>query len=407
MSPNRPVPPPQDDLIDRAAEALRRTPVPEGPSESIVTQTLTALRAAAGEPDIVPFRRRTTMMTALKIAGAVLASAGGLLYFAGLPPASATAEFTEAARKLQDAQTLSLRETMTIAGQANPATARLFYKVPGLMRAEEEPAGGAVSILDLSRGKVLFLNPADKSAILLEEPPAQGEGGGPGPRRDLAASMIDEMRRLGGKEGQAAGEKVIGNVRTRGYRVKEQGQDLTVWVDPQKKLPVQIEISGRTGNRDFQATFADIRLDPVLDDALFSFDPPAGYALRKAGTKLMMTPEEAVVRRLRTYADAHDGRFPARLDDFTDSQKPASTKKPKGAVEPGAFEVAIAAAHVAAFCQKMKDHYGYKPEGVKLGDARTILFWYQPEGQTRYRAVYGDLHVGDVSADQLPEKPKP
>jgi hypothetical protein len=170
---------------------------------------------------------------------------------------------------------------------------------------------------------------------------------------------------------------------------------------------VQIEISGRAGNRDFQATFTDIRLDPVLDDARFSFDPPAGYALRKAGTKLMMTPEEAVVRRLRTYADAHDGRFPARLDDYTDSQKSASTKKAKGAVEPGAFEVALAAAHVAAFCQKLKDHYGYKPEGVKLGEGQKILFWYQPQGQTRYQAVYADRHVGDVSADQLPEKPKP
>jgi hypothetical protein len=44
---------------------------------------------------------------------------------------------------------------------------------------------------------------------------------------------------------------------------------------------------------------------------------------------------------------------------------------------------------------------------VKLGDADKIIFWYKPEGETKYRAVYGDLHVGDVSADQLPGKPKP
>jgi hypothetical protein len=44
---------------------------------------------------------------------------------------------------------------------------------------------------------------------------------------------------------------------------------------------------------------------------------------------------------------------------------------------------------------------------VKLGDAGKIIFWYQPEGETKYRVVYGDLHVGDVSADQLPETPKP
>jgi hypothetical protein len=164
------------------------------------------------------------MITALKIAAAVLASAGGLLYFAGFPPASATAEFTEVARKLQDAHTLSLRQTMEIAGQGTSTTERVFYKVPGLVRMETVPAGGPVSVLDMTHGKVLILNPADKSAMLLEEPLAQG--GGPGPRRDLATSMIEDMRRLGEKAGVPAGEKVLGAVHARGYRVKEHGQDL-------------------------------------------------------------------------------------------------------------------------------------------------------------------------------------
>ena len=44
---------------------------------------------------------------------------------------------------------------------------------------------------------------------------------------------------------------------------------------------------------------------------------------------------------------------------------------------------------------------------MKLGDADRIIFWYRPEGSEKYRVVYGDLHVGDVAADQLPEKPKP
>ena len=50
-------------------------------------------------------------------------------------------------------------------------------------------------------------------------------------------------------------------------------------------------------------------------------------------------------------------------------------------------------------------------EGVKLGDADKIVFWYQPKGKETYRAVFGDLHAADVAADRLPavekEQPKP
>jgi outer membrane lipoprotein-sorting protein len=377
--------------------------VPEGPSEPIVARTLAALRAAAIEPDLVPLRRRTIMITAFKVAGAVLAMAGGLLYFAGFPPTSATAEFAEAARKLQDAHTLSFRSTLQITGQADPATSRVYYRVPGLIRTEADPAGGPTAVMDTVRARTLILDPAQKSALLLEGRPPQ-ERGIP---RDLAASMIEDLRRLGEKNGEPAGEKILGAVRARGYRVQEHGQDLTVWVDPQKRLPLLIEIAGRIGTTEFRFAMADIQLDPRLDESLFSLEPPGGYALRKAGANLFMTTEESVVRVLRTYAAGDEGTFPPSLDDLAAFRKAFAKKKAKSAFEPEGFELAAAMARVAAFTHDPNSRFGYKAEGVKLGDANTIIFWYQPVGETKYRAVYGDLHVGDVSADRLPEKPKP
>ena len=231
------------------------------------------------------------MLSILKAAGAILASAGGLLYLVSYPPASATTEFTEVARKLQDAHTLSFRQIMTITGQ-DAQTAQISYKVPGLLRSEAVPAGGQVAIVDVPHGKSLILNPADKSALLLEEPLAQGR-----PRKlDPAASMIEDMRRLAQKDGEPVGEKVIGDVHARGFHVKEQGQDMTVWIDPEKRLPLLVEVKGRVAGLEFHMTLADIRLDPKLDESLFVLDPPAGYALRKMGAKLVMTAEEAVVR---------------------------------------------------------------------------------------------------------------
>ena len=191
------------------------------------------------------------MFTILKTAAAVLAAAASVAYFAVFPPAAARSEFTEVARKLRDAQTLSLRhtQTMTIAGKPETMTGRLLYKVPGLMRTEPEPAAAGVSILDSIHNKILILNPTDKSAMLLEEPPAPA--GAPAPKRDGAAMVIEDLRRLAGKNNEPVGEKEIGGVRARGFRVKEQGQDMTVWVDPQKQLPVLIEFAGLRGYHRF------------------------------------------------------------------------------------------------------------------------------------------------------------
>ena len=134
MSPSPPVPP-SDDPVARATDALRRAPVPDGPPPETVARTLAALREAAQGPVIIPRPRRRLMFTILKTAAAVLAAAASVAYFAVFPPAAARSEFTEVARKLRDAQTLSLRhtQTMTIAGKPETMTSRLLYKVPGLM----------------------------------------------------------------------------------------------------------------------------------------------------------------------------------------------------------------------------------------------------------------------------------
>ncbi len=407
-------PPSEDDPVARATDALRRLPVPDGPPPETVARTLAALKAADDLPAAIPRirTRRTLMFTLFKSAAAILVAAAAATYFAVFPPTSARSEFAETAARLRDAQTLTLRhtQTLTLAGKTETMSSRMLYKVPGLVRIEPEIAGGTVSIMDSLHHRILILNSADKSAMLMEQP-----GGAPAEKRDGATMMIEDLRRLAGKDAEPVGEKVVGDIHARGFRVKEMGADLTVWVDPQKKLPVLVEFTGRTGGIDYKGSFSDIRLDPALDDALFRLDPPEGYTLRKANVRMNMTFEEAVVHHLRRYTKASGGRFPARLDDLNDYVKvvSAETKKKaealkaqgkdvKAALEPEALESGIAGAILAVNCQKYKDKYAYKPEGARLGDAGTIIFWYRPEGQEKYRAVYADLHIGELTAEQVP-----
>ena len=166
-----------------------------------------------------------------------------------------------------------------------------------------------------------------------------------------------------------------------------------------------IEVAGHASGLDFQMTWSDIRLDPKLDESLFRLEAPAGYDVKKASAKLIMTPEEAIVRLLRRYAVRSAGSFPSRIDDFNAYKQAFSPMKGEKVVQAEAVEAATMGGTIGAFVQAMKDKYGYKPAGVKLGDAKAIVFWYKPPGAKSYRVVYGDLRIGDVAADKLPEKP--
>ena len=48
-----------------------------------------------------------------------------------------------------------------------------------------------------------------------------------------------------------------------------------------------------------------------------------------------------------------------------------------------------------------KSDWHYNGAGAKLGDSDTAIFWYKPKGSDSHRAIYGDLTVEDVAADDL------
>ncbi|MEJ2247366.1 MAG: hypothetical protein P8Y80_15020 [Acidobacteriota bacterium] len=43
----------------------------------------------------------------------------------------------------------------------------------------------------------------------------------------------------------------------------------------------------------------------------------------------------------------------------------------------------------------------YTGRGVQFGEADKVVFWYRMPDASSYRAIYGDLHVEDVSSPDL------
>jgi outer membrane lipoprotein-sorting protein len=396
--------PPDHDPLDRATDALRRVPAPDGPTVEILARTLVALRAATVAPGVIPLRKRKLMLTILKVAAAALVGAVGLFYAAG--PSAAESTFTEVARKLHEARTISYRSTSNVPGLPEPMTMRNFFKEPGLMRAEMTAQGGAgaVTILDAVRGKTLVVMPMLKSALLMEQTK-------PKDKEDPATQAVEWLRGLVGKKGEPAGRERIGDVEAEGFRVIEKHRTLIVWADPKSQLPIRVDATASFDGKEIRATLSDFQLDPKLDDSLFALDPPAGYSVQRIkGTAMFDAPETNVARVLRAYAEKKAGAFPKALDlalaNEFDAIFPKDKNKNMFQGDPEVLDLAMSLGQALSYKPTLKG-CGYSGEGVKIGDADKIVFWYQPEGSEKYRAVYGDLHIGDVEAGQLPEKAKP
>ena len=343
------------------------------------------------------------MLVTMKIAAAAMVAAGGLFYVAFGPSIEKTA-FAEAAQKLRDAHTLVYRTTVESPELKIRMTTRMLVKWPGLVRSEVE--GGIVGIIDARQGKQLILDPTAKTALLVEGKPPQAPLG-------PATNIAEQMRQLTEGDAKPIGEKVIGEIRARGYLVKKFGMEMTVWVDPATRLPIRIDSTDRIGGKEIRATTSDFQIDPELDDALFRLDPPKGYTLTKAASDALqmdemtfLDPEKAAEALLRGFAEKTGGTFPKRLDDFAEFDQ-RFPKKQGALPDPDTLRLVQSITRFMMATRPLKGGFGYRSDGVKLGDADKILFWYRPEGAALYRALYGDLHASDVSEDKLPEKPKP
>jgi outer membrane lipoprotein-sorting protein len=361
------------------------------------------------------------MRSAVSVAAAALAALGGLFYFGSVLLVGTPVAFAEVAQKLRDAEGFACKATVQAPDRKEAVVMQFFVKGPGWVRIEGP--GGQITIAqpEPKKYRVLTLDPAARTALLLDQKkpdrpqdppelrvPARGPAlpfaqakQGPGPS-DL--QLPEKLRRLVEKEAQPVGRKQTDGVQAQGFRVREGQVEWLIWADPKTRLPVRVEVTYPDGGR---VTLSDFRFNPALDDALFSLEVPKGYKLLPVEID-STTPEGALVWLLRSYAEASEGKFPPRLDRADAFDKhPLNVGGDKKKLSPEGLRFGLNLARVLAFVWTLKGSHGYKPDGVKLGDADKVLFWYRPAGAARYRALYGDLHWADVTTDQLPEVPKP
>jgi hypothetical protein len=202
------------------------------------------------------------------------------------------------------------------------------------------------------------------------------------------------------------GEQVIDGQKAIGFVGRGRNEEVTIWADPKTAHPIRIEL--KLGQ--MSAIMKNFQFDVPIDETLMTMDVPAGYTLDETEYEMTDATEQDFVESLRIWAEfLGDGVFPNAIGtENAMKQMPTFGVKMETSnlSEEQVAQMSMTFGKGMVFHQMLDiggGNWHYAGAGVKLGDANKAVFWYQPEGSSTYRVIYGDLTVKDVAPENLPQ----
>jgi outer membrane lipoprotein-sorting protein len=302
--------------------------------------------------------------------------------------------------------------TVTVQDEGTPARSKYLMQL-SLTRRREVYSNGTIIVFDIAVPKILTLVPDKKHAI---EKTLDMQ---PGKDFDLLR-LVSSMQNKPSEEGgvQEIGVQKIEDRAAKGFRSLSKFNDITVWADVQTKLPVRVEIIHVGKGR--KIINSEFKFDVDFDESLFSTTAPEGYTVEKVEkgglTELQKfmrsTTEEDLIEGLRAVAVFLDGEFPPEIElrklqtalkEYI-KQNNLSESEVKERLKAVSEKWTKAHWYTKLLRGKMEvRNFRYAGEGVKLGDANTLVVWWLPKDSETYRVIYGDLSVKDVAPENLPK----
>ncbi|MHC4406085.1 MAG: LolA family protein [Planctomycetota bacterium] len=270
------------DALDRATEALREAPVPEGPPGRLVASTVEALQSLEPPPDPVRMNeRRKRMLRITRYVGACAAAAllvGLILWLPGRGSALA-----EVIAKVKSAQSVRFVAHQQLGG---PPTVSLKMAFQGHAARMEMP-GYFVLVADFQEKSVLQLYLDKKRAFRYEMDEEAAKG-----FSSMFKNPIDNFAKLTDDDGEKTGESELDGRKVDVYRLKKfwdielnEAVDrgaIRAWVDQESGLPVRIAIRASfhvDGKSNDWIVMEKFTWNEPLDAGLFRLDVPEGFTL--------------------------------------------------------------------------------------------------------------------------------
>ena len=401
-----------DQIVDRAVRAVRESSVPEGPPAEVLETVL----AASSSANAGLAKGRFKMNRLAKIAAAILIVVGigsGIVWLT-YGHGSTTIAWADVQQRIRNARNCTYIMVSQVEDMPEMKT-KMMLMEPGLMRQEIIEPHKGVSIMDLQNGRGISLIESQKKAIRFDI------SGLPAAAIEKFREKFQEqnwMKRLKGlveKSETDLGTKQIGGIVAQGYRVQQIDSPvgdcvMTVWVNAKTARLLDMEVVTVSG--DVKVTMSNFEFDKELDEKLFSLEPPPGYTVDETPINVEFKEPslEDVAVVLRVLAKMKGGQFPDALPE--NPSMGAYMKELKGfdkvlgqeiaGMEEG-MKIGLSIGRGIMFLTKIQPASRYAGKDVKLGDAGTAIFWYKAEGSKKYKVIYGDLSIKEISAEELPK----
>jgi hypothetical protein len=202
------------------------------------------------------------------------------------------------------------------------------------------------------------------------------------------------------------GRKQLDGHEAVGFFASHPKVDITIWADVDTGLPVRIE----SNEGQLRIVLKNVKFDLPLKEDQFSMEAPAGYTVQEDyNLDLQAGTEAKFIEGLRLIAESfNDGFFPEGVSiDALIKWMPEFGRR-LGAmnlskVEAEDLSLKLAESFFFIRFFRGEGEWTYRGKGVRLGETETPIFWYRPENSKAYRVIYGDLHVEDVSPENLPK----
>ena len=436
------------------AETLRETILDRvGPAETVAPVTERTRKADVRLIITVERTRQMKRIAKFAVAATIFVALGILVSWSMIGGGSTSIAFAEVAKALDNLRTATYDCTMEMKNPTDEKTTTItmkgFFLAPSCERIEMSMSLGApkdqvssILILDHQARKGLTLAPEQKLATTIDLSKMK-KPSGPSNPFEMVRQLVREESSSPGEKVESLGKKEMDGHVLVGFRTHSNMADQTLWADPRTARLVRIEVDFPGGSG--HGVMDNFRYDMELDPSLFSLEPPAGYTVNNM--QATMPVEDDLVNVLRLIVEHNDGTFPAVISmnnkEFMQAgQAEATSEAEKLVMTPeaqelmkklkaqyGKDETAFRKAWMKAWMkmagpitkkltqkhmQGVNFYLLLRPEndphyvggGVKLGTPDCPILWYKPTGADKYRVIYADLSVKDMTPDDVKKLPE-
>jgi hypothetical protein len=376
-------------------KALARSDFENDVMNQILREQNVQLKKVSRATKALDIRRIIMKSPFVKIAAAAVVIIAVLI---GLNPFKPSITFAQVVKPILNARTmifdmiLGADETGMVAHEivVGPRIRRTMSNLPNM-----------TMIIDLDSENMLVLDSEAKTAVY-----ADIEGDLGNRTRSYIRFVRQIIKQLQDGQVEELGEQMIDGRKAIGFVGRGHNEEVTIWADPQTAIPIRIDVQI---GQDLGFIMKNFEFDVDVDELLVSMDVPDGYTLKKTDMNLGNASEEDFVESLRIWADViNDGTFPDAIGTTNAMEEMPTLIQKLGEMkvtEEEGTRIGVTFGKGMLFHQILESNskWQYTGGGVKLGDASKVVFWYQPQGSSTCRVIYGDLSVKDVAPEDLPQ----